>query len=146
MAVDFNLFLCFSICYALLRLGRSVRFFFFPNLLRFRWVGLLWVRFLLLLSVTDLTVALSSVDTVEGRLEREDLSWPAVVRRSCCCCGARWGPALMVFLRRCCSWVSLLELGRPREGRTVAEREDRLLVFVREREAGSGAAKRGWLG
>ena len=25
----------------------------------------------------------------------------AVVGRSCCCCGARWRPALMVFLRCC---------------------------------------------
>jgi len=39
----------------------------------------------------------------------------AVVGRSYCCYGARWRPALMVFLRCCCSWVSLLELGRPRE-------------------------------
>ncbi|KAH8486057.1 hypothetical protein H0E87_027501, partial [Populus deltoides] len=30
----------------------------------------------------------------------------AVVGRSYCCYGARWRPALMVFLRCCCSWVS----------------------------------------
>ena len=29
----------------------------------------------------------------------------------------------MVFLQDCCSWVSLLELGRPREGRTLVGRE-----------------------
>jgi hypothetical protein len=42
------------------------------------------------------------------RRDEENLSWPAVVGRSCCCCGARW------------SWV-----GRERGGRRLTERARR---------------------
>ena len=51
----------------------------------------------------------------------------------------------MVFLQDCCSWVSLLELGRPREGRTVVGRESQKKKEGAGSRGVSGRPARSWL-
>ena len=52
---------------------------------------------------------------------------------------------MMVFLQDCCSWVSLLELGRPREGRTVVGRESQKKKEGAGSRGVSGRPARSWL-